>query len=118
MGAAPARGHHQPERFQVPVGPGHSVEVDPQVGGERAHGVDFAENMIGVAQQTFPDLSFQVANGEALPFADDHFDCAVKQACHLSRASSISAKPSERLSICSWRKPKPKSSAPVVFVDP
>jgi SAM-dependent methyltransferase len=40
-------------------------------------GVDFADNMIRVARQTHPELAFQVANGEALPFDDSVFDVIV-----------------------------------------
>jgi len=43
----------------------------------KAEGVDFAANMIGMVQRAFPDLAFQVANGEQLPFDDSTFDVVV-----------------------------------------
>ena len=73
-------------------GPGQLMDALSKVAG-RVEGVDFAENMIGVAQQTFPDLSFQVANGEELPFGDSAFDVVVVNytAHHLARPELVFA---------------------------
>jgi len=57
-------------------GPGILTDALSRVAGE-AEGVDFAANMIRVARRRFPDLRFQVANGEELPFGDSHFDVTV-----------------------------------------
>jgi SAM-dependent methyltransferase len=37
-------------------------------------GLDYAEPMVCQARESFPTLSFQVGDGEALPFADQQFD--------------------------------------------
>ena len=44
---------------------------------DRVEGVDFAGNMIHEARAAFPELTFQVANGEDLPFDDSTFDVVV-----------------------------------------
>jgi ubiquinone/menaquinone biosynthesis C-methylase UbiE len=57
-------------------GPGQLTDALSKVAGQ-VEGVDFAEQMIGVAQRTFPHLTFQVANGEQLPYDDSTFDVVV-----------------------------------------
>ena len=53
----------------------------------QAVGVDFSANMIAEAQKLHPDLTFEVANVEDLPFPDGSFDAAVVNYCahHLAR---------------------------------
>jgi len=71
-------------------GPGQLTEALSSVAGA-IEGVDFADNMIDVAQRTFPDLTFQVANGEELPFEDSAFDVVVVNytAHHFARPESV-----------------------------
>ena len=57
-------------------GPGVLADALSKVA-EDIEGVDFAEQMIAVAQRSFPHLKFQVANGEQLPYADSTFDVVV-----------------------------------------
>ncbi|SOE85470.1 Methyltransferase domain-containing protein [Burkholderia sp. YR290] len=45
--------------------------------GALVEGVDFSPNMIAVAKERFPGLSFRVGDAEALPFPDDTFDAVV-----------------------------------------
>jgi ubiquinone/menaquinone biosynthesis C-methylase UbiE len=56
-----------------------------------AEGVDFSENMIRVARSAYPDLNFQVANGEQLPFEDSTFDVVVCNytAHHFARPDDV-----------------------------
>ena len=54
-------------------GPGQLTHAISKVA-SKAEGVDFAENMVRAAEVAFPDLTFQVANGEELPFDDSTFD--------------------------------------------
>ena len=57
-------------------GPGVLTDALSKVAGE-IEGVDFAEQMIAVAQRSFPHLKLQVANGEQLPYDDSTFDVIV-----------------------------------------
>ncbi len=57
-------------------GPGQLTHAISKMAG-RVEGVDFAAKMISAAQRAYPDLSFQVANGEQLPFDDLTFDVVV-----------------------------------------
>lgn len=76
--------------LELGCGPGQLTEALSKVAGA-VQGVDFAENMIRVAQQTYPDLKFQVANGEELPFEDSTFDVVVVNytAHHLARPELV-----------------------------
>lgn len=78
--------------LELGCGPGQLTEALSKVAGT-VEGVDFAENMIRVAQQTYPDLAFQVANGEELPFGDSAFDVVVVNytAHHLARPERVFA---------------------------
>ncbi len=42
-----------------------------------AVGVDISPDMVSFARSRHPSLHFEVGDAEALPFADDSFDCAV-----------------------------------------
>ncbi len=57
-------------------GPGQLTNALSKNAG-KVEGVDFAANMIREAQAAFPELAFQVANGEDLPFDDSTFDVVV-----------------------------------------
>jgi SAM-dependent methyltransferase len=57
-------------------GPGQLTDALSKVAGD-VEGVDFAEQMIFVAQRSFPHLNFQIANGERLPYDDSTFDVVV-----------------------------------------
>jgi SAM-dependent methyltransferase len=45
--------------------------------GARVVGVDFADSMVVVARKNYPDVRFQQADAEKLPFPDASFDVAV-----------------------------------------
>ena len=76
--------------LELGCGPGQLTQALVKVAGT-VEGVDFAENMILVAQQTYPDLTFQVANGEELPFEGSVFDVVVVNytAHHLARPERV-----------------------------
>ncbi len=57
-------------------GAGQLTDALARIAGE-VEGVDFAENMIRVAQRAYPNLTFQIANGESLPFDEFTFDVVV-----------------------------------------
>lgn len=71
-------------------GPGQLADALSEVAGE-VHGVDFSERMVAAAQRLFPDLTFQVANGEKLPYGDSTFDAVVCNytAHHLARPEVV-----------------------------
>jgi len=71
-------------------GPGQLTDALSKVAGQ-VEGVDFAEQMITVAQRSFPHLTFQIANGEQLPYDDSTFDVVVCNytAHHFARPEAV-----------------------------
>lgn len=59
--------------------------------GSQVVGIDFSEKMIAAARKLFPELAFQVANAESLPYPDSTFDVAVccYTAHHFARPDSV-----------------------------
>ena len=45
--------------------------------GAQPLGVDFASNMIGVAKRRYPNIHFEIADAQELPFDDSSFDAVV-----------------------------------------
>ena len=76
--------------LELGCGPGQLTHALSEVA-ENVQGVDFAPNMIKAAQMAFPDLTFQIANGEKLPFTDSTFDVVVCNytAFHLARPEVV-----------------------------
>ena len=54
-------------------------------------GIDFSENMIEIARARFPELAFEVADAEKLPFEDAAFDVVVSNytAHHFARPQDV-----------------------------
>jgi len=71
-------------------GPGQLTDALSRVADE-VEGVDFAEQMVAAAHRSFPHLTFQVANGEQLPYDDSTFDAVVCNytAHHLARPEVV-----------------------------
>ena len=59
--------------LEIGCGPGHVTKRLAEAGAE-ATGVDLAPAMVAVARRSHPELSFEVADAEELPFDDDTFD--------------------------------------------
>jgi len=59
--------------------------------GGRVVGTDFAENMIKIAAERFPQLEFCVADAENVPYEDDEFDVVVSNytAHHFARPQTV-----------------------------
>lgn len=59
--------------LDVGCGPGHSC-AEARRRGAHVVGTDIAPNMVSLASRLFPEIQFQVANAESLPFPDASFD--------------------------------------------
>lgn len=59
--------------LDVACGPGY-VSGAAAAWGASTVGVDFAQNMVALAQKNFSELNFQTADAEDLPFSSDSFD--------------------------------------------
>ncbi len=62
--------------LDVACGPGYVCGAATAWGAVTV-GIDFAENMIALAQSIFSELDFRVADAEDLPFAEDIFDAVL-----------------------------------------
>jgi SAM-dependent methyltransferase len=53
--------------------------------------IDFSENMIDIAKVRYPDLSFEVADAERLPYEDESFDVVISNytAHHFARPQIV-----------------------------
>ena len=81
---------HDSHVLDLGCGPGQLTDALSKIAGE-VEGVDFAEQMIVVAQRLYPHLTFQVANGEQLPYDDRTFDVIVCNytAHHFARPEAV-----------------------------
>ena len=59
--------------LDVASGPGYVASEAAKLGATPT-GVDFAAEMVALASRTYPSLTFQEGDAEALPFADRSFD--------------------------------------------
>jgi SAM-dependent methyltransferase len=75
--------------LDVGCGPGQLTALLDQVAGSMT-GIDFAPRMIEEARNRFPQIDFQVANTERLPFGEASFDVVVCSyvAHHLARPAA------------------------------
>jgi len=62
--------------LDVATGPGIIAAAALQRGAT-AKGIDFAENMVAVARDTYPGIDFRLADAAQLPFDDGAFDAVV-----------------------------------------
>ena len=46
------------------------------------YGIDIAENMIKIAKEKCPDMTFKVADSENIPFSDEYFDVMTVSAAY------------------------------------
>ena len=69
-GTGVAKGTHV---LDIACGPGYVSGAAVALGATTV-GIDFSENMIGLALRNFPELNFQTADAEELPFPDASVD--------------------------------------------
>lgn len=62
--------------LDVASGPGYVAAAAAALGAT-ARGVDLCENMRDLALENYPDIAFELADAEALPFADESFDAVL-----------------------------------------
>ncbi|GEO81173.1 hypothetical protein ROR02_13040 [Pararhodospirillum oryzae] len=62
--------------LDLATGPGYAAALAVRLGA-RAWGVDFSHAMIAQARRFVPQASFEVADAQDLPFADETFDAVV-----------------------------------------
>jgi ubiquinone/menaquinone biosynthesis C-methylase UbiE len=99
--------------LDVATGPGYAAARAAERGASVV-GVDIAEEMVALAFGLHPQLVFQVASAEALPFPDDSFDAVVANFAllHLARPEMAAAEffrvlvPGGRLSLTVWDTPE------------
>ena len=72
--------------LDVATGPGYVAAAAAGRGAE-VSGIDFAEAAVAVARQQYPDIAFQTASAEELPFPGSHFDVVLMNfgLLHLAR---------------------------------
>lgn len=76
--------------LELGCGPG-DVAIQLAAISAKVTGIDFSENMIEVARARFPELAFEVADAEQLPFKDVSFDVVVSNytAHHFARPQDV-----------------------------
>lgn len=95
--------------IDIATGPGYAARLAAQHGAD-VTGVDFSARMIATARRDVPAATFEVADVEALPFADQAFDLAISNfgfqhfadpAAALTEIARV-LKPGGTLSITVW----------------
>jgi SAM-dependent methyltransferase len=76
--------------LDIGSGPGNAAKELAAVGAD-VDGVDFSEEMIEVARQRYPEIRFQQANAEEIPFDAGTFDAVVSNFVvhHLARPTRV-----------------------------
>ena len=76
--------------LELGCGPG-DVAIQLAAVADEVFGIDFSVNMIEIASKRFPELTFEVADAEKVPFADDSFDVVVSNytAHHFARPQTV-----------------------------
>ena len=76
--------------LELGCGPG-DVAIQLAAVSAEVTGIDFSENMIEIARARFPELAFEVADAEKLPFKDASFDVVVSNytAHHFARPQEV-----------------------------
>ncbi len=108
--------------LEIGSGPGHVAHALVE-SGAAATGVDFSSQMVRVAQQMYPNITFQEANAEQLPFDGGTFDAVVSNFTvhHLARPEVVFREVSRvlvsrgRFAFAVWRAPEAQSSIGAFF---
>jgi len=76
--------------LEIGSGPGHIAAALAETGAS-VTGIDFSGSMVETARQRYPQLTFEEADAEDLPFADGHFDAVVSNFVvhHLARPEAV-----------------------------
>jgi len=108
--------------LEIGSGPGQVAHALAACGAV-ATGVDFSSQMVSVAQQMYPDITFQEANAEQLPFEDGTFDAVVSNFAvhHFARPEVVFGEISRvlmsgrRFAFAVWGAPEAQSSIGAFF---
>jgi len=108
--------------LEVGSGPGHIASALAETGVE-VTGIDFCAAMVEVARARYPELAFQEANAEDLPFEDESFDAVVSSFVvhHLARPADAFRevrrvlKPGGRFAFAVFAAPEAQSSIGAFF---
>ncbi len=108
--------------LDIGSGPGHVADLLFKAG-TNVTGVDFSSNMVEVAQNRYPQITFKQADAEQLPFEAGSFDAVVANYVvhHLARPEKVFAeirrvlKPGGRFAFAVWGAPEEQSSIGAFF---
>jgi ubiquinone/menaquinone biosynthesis C-methylase UbiE len=108
--------------LEIGSGPGHVADLLAKAGAS-VTGVDFSSDMVEVAQKHHPDIAFQQADAEQLPFEAGSFDAVVANFVvhHLARPEVVFAevnrvlKSGGRFAFVVWGAPEEQSSIGAFF---
>ena len=109
--------------LEIGSGPGHVADLLAKAGAS-VTGVDFSPDMVEVAQKSYPDITFQQADAEQLPFEAGSFDAVVANFVvhHLARPEVVLSevnrvlKPAGgRFAFVVWGAPEEQSSIGAFF---
>lgn len=108
--------------LDIGSGPGNTAGEFAKFGAN-VTGVDFSSQMVEIAQKRYPDITFEQADAEELPFADCVFENAIANFVvhHLARPEKVFAevqrvlKPGGRFAFAVWGPAEEQSSFGVFF---
>ena len=108
--------------LEIGSGPGNVSKILSDIGAD-VKGIDFSRTMVTVANHLYPDITFEVANAEEIPFEDNSFDCVVANFVvhHLARPEVVFneinrvLKPGGKFVFAVWGPPEEQSSIGAFF---
>ena len=108
--------------LEIGSGPGHVADLLSKAGAN-VTAVDFSSDMVNVANSRYPQISFQQADAEELPFEANTFDAVVANYVvhHLARPDKALneihrvLKPGGRFAFAVWGAPEEQSSVGAFF---
>ena len=108
--------------LEIGSGPGHVADMLVQAGAT-VIGVDFSSKMVEVAQSIYPEITFEQADAEQLPFEAGSYDAVVANFVvhHLARPETVFRevnrvlKPGGRFAFAVWGAPEEQSSIAAFF---
>ena len=108
--------------LEIGSGPGHVANHLAEIGAS-VTAIDFSEEMIEIAQATYPQVVFKQADAEKIPFEDKSFDVVVANYVvhHLARPDVVFRevcrvlRPNGRFAFAVWGAPEEQSSIGAFF---